>query len=389
MRTSRILALALAPAVMSMALAAPASAAPQTPVPAAAKKAAGNQIEVVQHGTGWTVSWTAPGKHRVFASQRPKNPSKSGKLVGSSKWGSIHVKGLRDTKRWYFEVAPAREVRKAKKKGKDVKGIVAASRDVGLDSTSNTRDLGGFRTVDGRSLRWGVLFRTDAVAEPTARDAKVLKGMKLRRSVDFRAADEIAKDGANVYAPSVKEHQLPLLDESTAALSEAIQAVLAGGDPAAAEELLGDGKAEEIAANAPVAMMRSTEAQRAFGKSLKILAKKNGSPMIFNCTAGKDRTGIFSAIALRVLGVPEKPLLEDYELSNEYRAAHNQRTYAFLESAGVDPDLLRPLLEQDGANLAGVFRAIEEDYGSFDRFVRKGLGLNAKTVKKLKANLLV
>lgn len=398
MRTARFLATMAAPALSLTLLAVPSTAAPHDHpgaasrsaerAPAAASSAAGDNVVVEPHGDGWTITWSRPGKHRVFASQRPKNPSRSGELVGSSSWGSVHVKGLDPARRWYFEVAPAAQVKKAKKARKDVRGVIAAARHLGLDSSTNTRDLGGFRTADGRSVRWGMLLRSDAIVTPSTRDAQILKGMRLRHAVDFRAETEVAKDGANSFAPSVKQVAMPLLDDSTTALSDAIQAVIRNGDPAVAEELLGNGKAEEIAATGPAKMIRRSAVRQAFGRLLTIMSKDGGVPLIFNCTAGKDRTGVFAAIALRVLGVPEKPLLADYELSNKYRAASNQRTYAYLQGVGVDPALLKPLMEQSGANLANMFRAIEQDYGSFDRFVRSGLGLDAKTVKRLRANLL-
>lgn len=262
------------------------------------------------------------------------------------------------------------------------------SRELGLDSTTNTRDLGGYRTSDGHTVRWGLLFRSDAVTAPTARDDAILRTLRLRNSVDFRSDDEISSAGANQFAPSVRMHHVPLLDEGTQALSEAIQAVLRGDDPSIAEELLGDGKAEAIAAQGVINTVRSPEALEGFGETLRLLSRAEKAPMIFNCTAGKDRTGIFAALVLRLLRVPEATVLADYELSNEYRAAHNASTYARLAEAGVDEALLRPLLEQDGANLDGMFRTIEEDYGSFDRFLVEGLELDRRTIEKLRDKLL-
>lgn len=405
-------------ATASSAVAATSPAEP-TPAPArvAAKAAAPSSVEVTRTPSGaYSVTWSGAGRHRVYASTKPGNPSRSGSLVGSSAYGALAVKGLNNDARWYFEVASpaavksakriteqrrakvAKQRRQALKKGKkftkvvrvkDVEGTVAATRSVGLDKATNTRDLGGMRTIDGRSIRWGVLFRSDAMVAPTARDAAVLESMGLHRSIEFRAPGEVASAGANRYPVSVKETAIPLLDASTDALSQAIQAALRSGDPSVVDDLLGDGKAQQIAAAGPIDMIRSEPARVGFGQALRLLAGPNGSPMIFNCTAGKDRTGIFAAVIQRILGVPERAILADYELSNRYRAASNQATYDRLATVGVDLALIRPLLEQDGANLAGMFRAVEEEYGSFDRFLRTGLGLDAATLKALRAKLLV
>ncbi|TYL50078.1 tyrosine-protein phosphatase [Nocardioides sp. BGMRC 2183] len=394
-RRIRTSAWASAAAVAVVALTAGAPTGPASAVPAgpaASEQAhpvtanAGRQsVEVVRNASGsHTVSWSAPGRHLVYASTRPGNPSRSGDLVGVSRWGSVVVKGLADDARWYFEVVSPRQHR-----GKqDPQGTVVSTRELGLDSTTNTRDLGGYRTVEGRTVRWGLVFRSDAIPEPTTRDVAILRGLRLRHSYDFRGENEIANDGANALAASVRQHSMPLLDASTEALSDAIQAVLASGDPTAAEELLGDGKAEQIAATGPSAMMARATTQRAFGSMLRALAAPGGSPMVFNCTAGKDRTGVFSAILLRVLGVGERAIMADYELSNVYRAEYNAATYAYLAKAGIATELIRPLMEQDGANIAAMFDSIEEEHGNFDRFVRSGLGLDRRTVTALRDRLL-
>src|SRR5690606_6381694 len=184
-------------------------------------------------------------------------------------------------------------------------------------------------------------------------------------------------------------HLVPLLDASTDALSLAIQTALRSGDPSLVDDLLGDGKAEEIAATGPTLMMQSEAARAGFAEALKVIAQSDGVPFIFNCTAGKDRTGVFAAVLQRLLGVPEQAILADYELSNAYRAASNQGTYDYLASRGVNVDLLRPLMEQSGENLAAMFRSIEADFGSFDRFLTKGLGLDRATIKTLQKKLLV
>ncbi len=386
-----LLATVLAPALATAALVAPGApvhAGPPAHASGHPRPHHAPDVQVQQNATTWSVSWDAPGRHQVFASTDPRDPSRSGRLVGSAARGTLEVSGLSRDRRWYFEVASQRQVQQAGKKPARVRGVIASSRSLDLDSTSNTRDLGGMRTSDGRSVRWGVLFRSDAVVAPTARDSAILQGLNLATSADFRAEPEIVKDGANQYPAGVRQLFVPLLDDSTTALSEAIQAVLRGGDPAVAHELLGDGKAEQIAATGPSKMISRPAVRAAFSELLRELAN-GGTPMIFNCTAGKDRTGVFAAVVQRLLGVPEKTVLADYELSNQYRAAYNERTYAFLQSVGVDPALLRPLMEQSGANLANMFRSVEREYGSFDAFVRDGLGLDKSTVKALRAQLLV
>lgn len=276
-----------------------------------------------------------------------------------------------------------------RKKVKDVRGVIVSTRALGLDSVSNTRDLGGLKTTDGRSIRWGKLFRSEAVTAPTTRDQAVLAKLGLRHSIEFRAESEIAKNGASKYPASVVQHPVALLDAATDALSIAIQGALRSNDPAVVENLLGGGKAEKIARDGIVDLVLSEPGRQGFAQGLRLLSTKQGAPLNFNCTAGKDRTGAFAAIVERLLGVSERDAMADYELSNVYRQPGNEATYTRLGAIGVDRALLQPLLEQDGANLASMFRAIDETYGSFDRFLTKGLGLDTATIKRIQANLLI
>ncbi len=265
----------------------------------------------------------------------------------------------------------------------------ASARRVLLESTCNTRDLGGLPTADGRTTRWGVLIRTDAVLAPTESDLATLAGFGLRHAVDFRAPAEIAAAGPNVYPPAVTHHAVPLLDASTEALTKAIQTALRSGDPDALRDALGDGRAAEIASSGPTALIRTDAARLGFARVLRLLAADGGTALAFNCSAGKDRTGMFAAIVQRLLGVAEDDVLGEYEFSNACRADVNRATLERLAGAGVDIEMVRPLIEQDGANLAAMLRAVDVDFGSFERFVEVGLGIDQATVETLRETLLV
>lgn len=375
--TLATLALGLGVLTLPSAQAAPAKSG-YTALATAASASELGRFEVVHSAAGeYTLTWAAKGRHWVSASTQPDGGS-SWKQVGTSNNGVLTVSGLAADRRWYFRIDPNRS-------GKH--GAVSSTRALDLDSSKNTRDLGGYRTADGRTVAWGKLFRTEAITQPTARDAAVLEELGLVRSLDFRSAGEIASKGRNRYPASVDETWTPLLDPSTDALSLAIQAVLGGGDPSAVDALLGAGKAWDIALTGPTKMSRSPIAREAFGNALRQLADEGA--VIFNCTAGKDRTGVFGAILLRTLGVPETAVVEDYVLSNVYRRQHNEGTYRVLTAAGVDIELIRPLLEQQPQAIQNMLDAITAEYGSFEQWLDAELGVDATTVAKLRATLLV
>jgi len=257
-----------------------------------------------------------------------------------------------------------------------------------LECTTNTRDLGGLPTEDGRWVRRGMLFRSDAVIAPTKADLDALAGLGLRHSIDFRATPEVEAFGANAFGEGVVVRAMPLLDEGTSVLGAAISKALREGDAATAEELLGGGRAREMGRLGPTQMVRRRVALDSFAAVFRLMAGEAGTPLVFNCSAGKDRTGVFAALVLRLLGVAEAVIIEDYLLSNECRAASNAATYERLAAAGLDIELVRPLTEQQADAITGMFRAIEADHGSFDAFVRDALGLDDEVVAALRAQLV-
>jgi protein-tyrosine phosphatase len=373
----RAVSVAAGGALLAVGLAQPATAAG----PSAPAKITAAAAERAQDGT-YALSWTVrrPGPAFVYASTDPRDPSRSGRLVARTTAASTTVGGLDPARRWYFEVAP--------KRSEHARGVIAGTRHIAFQGTANTRDLGGYTTSDGRAVRWGAIYRSDALASLTDADMATLASLNLRTAVDFRGPEEIAKAGPNRLAPGTRGLDIPLLDEGGNALAAALTAALHSGDSATLEEMLGDGKAVQINVDSYRRMATSKDAQAGFAAVLRRLAGGADTPLLYNCTAGKDRTGLMSAVILTVLGVPRDTVIKDFLLSNDYLAASHQQTYDYLASKGIDTALIRPLMEQRAQYLESFFDGVDAKYGTFHRYVRDGLGLDAKTVAALKRALL-
>jgi len=116
--------------------------------------------------------------------------------------------------------------------------------------------------------------------------------------------------------------------------------------------------------------------------------------MLYHCTAGKDRTGVFSALVLLTLGVPRETVLADYALTNKYllngiSAADSKKMLA--SNPGMDrltPAQREVLLAADPAYLESTLRQINERYGSFDNYRRTALGVTDEDVQQLRSRLL-
>jgi protein-tyrosine phosphatase len=127
------------------------------------------------------------------------------------------------------------------------------------------------------------------------------------------------------------------------------------------------------------------------GDLFRRLADPDQLPALIHCTAGKDRTGIASALLLLTLGVPEEVVIADYSLSNRYYDHFKkitEKTVAPLTRFGITTEDLRPLLSADPNRLRATFAYIEQRYGSLHNYLRRAAGIDDATLDALKENLL-
>ncbi|MEV6837004.1 tyrosine-protein phosphatase [Streptomyces sp. NPDC051133] len=263
----------------------------------------------------------------------------------------------------------------------------AGVRPVVLDGAVNVRDLGGYRTGTGREVRYGRVFRADALGKLTDADVAELSALHLRTVVDFRLADEVGRDGADRLPDGLTAVSRPVDDLG---LSATVLGVIGSRDPVRQREVLGDGKAERLMRAVYRTFVTDADDRRQFAATLRDIADHERSPLLYHCTSGKDRTGWMSYLLLRALGVPSRTAERDYLLSNSFRAEADRKTREGLRQAGLmqDPDLLVPLQEVRGDYLAAALDQAERDYGGLYGYLTRGLGLDAPTLAKLRAHLL-
>lgn len=249
-------------------------------------------------------------------------------------------------------------------------------RKIVLDGTSNTRELGGYKTEDGRSLKWGVLYRSDKLSELTDADQEYLLQLGIKRVIDFRSSEE--KQNEPDQLPSTLKYiEMPI--EADGAIRPKVEAILKGDLNEDVGAILVETNKEFISDFSGV--------YKGFIESLI----ENQEPTLFHCTAGKDRAGFAAALVLLAVGVPEKIVIEDYMKTNKYTedTIQDYINKINLYSLGsVDAEILRPLLGVEERFIRAALDEIKQKYGSVENFIRDELKIRDESIIELKNFLL-
>ncbi len=258
----------------------------------------------------------------------------------------------------------------------------AGHRHLNFEGIDNFRDLGGYPTASGATVRWGVLYRSGMLAQASRADLEGLQRLNLSHLIDFRSALEKEAEPDRLPEPHAFEVvEIPTLD---------------GGDNTVALDIMrriDEGDFEDFD---PDALM--LDANRAFATDFlpqyrqffQTVLAADGAPVLWHCTAGKDRAGFAAAALLRLLGVPQDVIVRDYMLSKEYAmgARRNELRLLRLFKGDEAADKLQVIMGVEAPWIEAAFSAIDERWGSFDTYVREGLQLDDTDIARLRANLL-
>ncbi len=238
-------------------------------------------------------------------------------------------------------------------------------RRIPLEGCLNFRDLGGYPAAEGRRVRWRVLFRSDALHHLTAGDVAHLREViGLAHVVDLRSRGELDAEGRGpLEREALDFHHLPLFEGGGS-----------GAPTPAISDLAGLYFAMAEFAREPIARV------------LQTLARASG-PAVYHCAAGKDRTGVLSAVLLGLLGVRDEVIVADYAATGDSLDGIVER---LLTSEGYR-DLLAALppdtMHAEPATMVSLLERIRERYGSMREYVR-AIGVDDADVMRLEARLL-
>lgn len=248
-----------------------------------------------------------------------------------------------------------------------------------LTTAPNFRDLGGLPTMDGRAVRRGRVFRSEALLEPTDSDAAAIAAHGIVLVCDLRS------DTERVHAPNgwwaargVERLDLDVLaairtadgpwtrlkdDPTTTGALAAMEAIYSAMPAAALVHVVAIG--ERIAAG--------------------------DLPLLIHCTAGKDRTGFVSAMLLSVLGVEHEAIVADYLDSQGRRTAQvregTRKMVVDRVGDGVPPSAIDALMGVDRRYIETSFAVVAERYGSVEGYFAAG-GVDRARLDAVRARLI-
>jgi len=245
------------------------------------------------------------------------------------------------------------------------------ARSIDLTSVHNFRDLGGYETSGGRTVKWRTIFRADGLGRLTDEDLDVLRPLGLRTVVDLRTARELDHRGRFPFESyPVAFHHLSVLDTTW------------------------DREAARIENLPPTEFLHRAYQQMLidgatrFAAAFDVLAAPDALPAVFHCAAGKDRTGLLAALLLGGLGVGHDDVVADYVLTQQMMERIVERAAAEDPAMAASVDRApRSFFTADPEAMSRVLSDLERDHGSVRGFVRS-IGVSDEVLTRLDDSLL-
>lgn len=265
--------------------------------------------------------------------------------------------------------------------------LKAATRLLPLEDGRNFRDLGGYATEDGQTVKWGKLFRSGVMDGLTEADYDYLSSLDIKVVCDLRTSFEREEEPTDWKAGEAEYLYFPDPVQDPATSFGAVFR-----DP----ELT----AEKVANAFGDAYFEIAHEQAPAYTAMFDKLAAGEAPLAFNCSAGKDRTGVGAALILSVLGVPRETIVEDYALSDDYvdymseflnedarkKAEEEGSPYAFLFQ--LPPEVVSPMMESRPEYIEKFFSDIEAEYGSVETFLKEKVAVTNEEIAAIRANYL-
>lgn len=271
-------------------------------------------------------------------------------------------------------------------------GNSSASQSLNLQSVGNARELGGYRTLDDKIIKHGVLLRTASLSNMTSQDIrKLAQDYNLAVILDFRIDFE-AKSEPDPVIDGVENVKISIIDfDMNSPQAQKMLPYLAGNDKVSM--LIGAVKTGYMTKNLYVDILSSKSGRDGYKIMFnKLLELPENKSLLFHCTQGKDRTGLAAMLILSALNVDENIIMSDYLLTNEFNAGKIAREREFAKTIMQDPDeqeLLLLTMDYVSPELMNnALNYIKSNYGSVMNYINNELGINDEQINLLREKFL-
>ena len=269
--------------------------------------------------------------------------------------------------------------------------VTVEEQTLNMTTVTNARELGGYKTSDGKTVREGVLLRSAALSDASQEElVSFIRKYNLAAVIDLRASYELAED-PEPELDGVLQYNFKIMDEQMMA-----------GRAAAIADLLTDPNADPmkrmtaildagvVSDQMYVEFLQSEVGKTGFKEFFRVLLETpEGSAVLWHCTNGKDRTGVAAMLLLGLLNVDEQTIMDDFLLTNaffeEQISAMREQLAAYIQDETMLEELLVTGKGVYAPYMQNAIDYIKENYGDFSGYAKAELGLTDADIAKLKS----
>ena len=312
----------------------------------------------------WETAPAMEGQVKVYASNSPELiPENHPVAMGSITDGKMSIVTNDPSQRYYYLMVFNDKYR-----------IKVATRNVNIPGIQNFRDLGGYKSTDaGKTVRFGMLYRSAQIDSIPRCSRRELKNMGIRTIIDLRSESE------RQSYPQLNNQEFNIIHIP----------ILAGN----MEKILQGIQEEKIKSDTIYRLVERMNRElvsnyrKEYKELFSVLLNRNNYPAVIHCTSGKGRTGVVSALLLAALGVNDEVIMSDYRLSNDYFNIPKASRYAYKLPVNSQ-EAITTIYSAKEDFLNAAREQIEAEYGSVQGYLKKGIGLSAEEIEQLRSILL-
>lgn len=248
-----------------------------------------------------------------------------------------------------------------------------------VEGVINIRDFGGYSSSSGTTVKPAYLFRSGEPSRITPTGVDQLRALGIKKVFDFRAEAEIAKyKTANAEIEGVDFVRVPILDDAF--------------DPVGMAQRI-----KAFATNESETFLKLyTEILEHGGPAMEAvlahLRDHPDEPCLLHCTAGKDRTGVFAAVILMLLGASDEDIIKDYTLTTIGLQPALPLLLARFEKEQVFRDNREGTMNMATAkpsSMINLLASIRDRFGGVEGYLKTYTSLDENDFTRIREKLLV